>query len=489
MSLKTFSLVIFGGDGDLSLRKIFPALYYRVLDGQITAGNRIIAVSKSEFDTDSFKALVEEHLKLHIAGLDQSIVAKLFEMTTYLRADLNISDDYKPLKEQLAKANLEQTLFYYSTPSFLFGLISRMLNEHGIIDESSKVILEKPLGLDLKSFEELNAELTKYFTERQMYRIDHYLGKETVQNLMVLRFANHLFELAWNAQNIDNIQITVAESIGVGQRKEFYDSCGALKDMVQNHLLQLLCLVAMEPPATLNADNVRDEKLKVLKSLRMYNPENIGEMTVKGQYARGEVEGESVGSYQEDIGSYDSSTETFVALKAYVDNWRWAGTPFYLRTGKRLEKRYSEIVINFKKVPHNVFPSGPRIDQNQLIIRLQPDEDIELVQMAKVPGPGGYRYEPVSLKLDFGDTFDKRFPDAYERLLMDVVRGNQTLFMREDEVRASWKWIKSITSSWERTKQEAQLYKSGSAGPGNVVLDPGHKWYESNRKNDKKDVS
>jgi glucose-6-phosphate 1-dehydrogenase len=307
--------------------------------------------------------------------------------------------------------------------------------------------------------------------------------------LMVLRFANHLFELAWNAQNIDNIQITVAESIGVGQRKEFYDSCGALKDMVQNHLLQLLCLVAMEPPATLNADNVRDEKLKVLKSLRMYNSKNIGDCSVKGQYARGEVEGVRVGSYQEDIGSYDSTTETFVALKAYVDNWRWAGIPFYLRTGKRLEKRYSEIVINFKKVPHNVFPAGPQIDQNQLVIRLQPDEDIELVQMAKVPGPGGYRYQPVSLKLDFGASFDKRFPDAYERLLMDVVRGNQTLFMREDEVRASWKWIKSITNGWAQTKQEAQLYKAGSSGPGNAVLDKGHKWYESNRNDDKKDVS
>ncbi len=489
MALKTFALVVFGGDGDLALRKIFPALYHRIKDGQISVGNRIIAVSKGDLNTDSFLSLMVEHLKLHVADVDANVVDKLVGITSFVQADLNVAEDYLPLKEMLDEADLPQTLFYYSTPSFLFASISRMLNQHGIITENSKVILEKPLGLDLTSFEELNEELSKYFTEQQMYRIDHYLGKETVQNLMVLRFANHLFELAWNAQNIDNIQITVAESIGVEKRKEFYDSCGALKDMVQNHLLQLLCLVAMEPPATLNADNVRDEKLKVLKSLRMFNPGNVGKHTAKGQYARGEVQGGRVDSYQEDIGSYDSTTETFVALKVFIDNWRWAGTPFYLRTGKRLEKKYSEIVINFKMVPHNVFPAGPRIDQNQLIIRLQPEENIELVQMAKIPGPGGYRYQPVPLKLDFSDSFHKRFPDAYERLLMDVVRGNQTLFMRADEVRASWKWIHSITDSWEKTKQEVQLYKAGSSGPGSKVMEAGHKWHESNEKDDKKDIS
>ncbi|MCB0760039.1 MAG: glucose-6-phosphate dehydrogenase [Flavobacteriales bacterium] len=489
MSFKSFSLVIFGGDGDLALRKIFPAIYYRIKDKQISAGNQVLAVSRTEMDTDTFMALVVSHLQKHIENLDAEALEIFTSMISFISADLTKAEDYVPIKKALEEAALSQTLFYYSTPSSLFGTISRLLHANSILNDSSKVILEKPLGLDLNSFEEINTELSRYFAEPQMYRIDHYLGKETVQNLMVLRFANHLFELAWNAQNIDNVQITVAESIGVEKRKEFYDACGALKDMVQNHLLQLLCLVAMEPPATLTADNVRDEKLKVLKSLRTYNPGNVRKWTVKGQYARGEVADQQVNSYQEDIGSYDSSTETFVALRTYIDNWRWAGVPFYLRTGKRLEKRYSEIVINFKRVPHNVFPAGPKIDRNKLIIRLQPEEHIELVQMAKTPGPGGYRYEPVSLKLDFIDSFDRRFPEAYERLLMDVVRGNQTLFMRADEVRASWKWIHSITDSWNKTSQEVVLYKSGSKGPGDKVMEPGDEWYESKNGHDAKKVS
>ena len=477
------NLIIFGGDGDLAFRKIFPAIYYRVKGNQLITETNIIVVSRNTNDVNSFFTLLEEHLTLHIPDLEKSILEKIKNMLSYLKMDLTDSKDYIVLAKELAQKKMEQDVFYYSTSSTLFGTISKCLAENGIINEASKIVLEKPLGSDLNTFEQLNKDVRKYFEEKQIYRIDHYLGKETVQNLMVLRFANQIFELAWNAENIDNVQITASESLGVGTRKGYYDKFGALKDMVQNHLLQLLCIVAMEPPAKLNADNVRDEKLKVLKALRPFDKNTVNKGIVKGQYTRGEIDDKYVQSYQEDIDKFDSETETFVALRTYVDNWRWAGVPFYLRTGKRMKRRFSEIVINFKRVPHNVFPSGNKIDRNKLIIRLQPEEKIELVQMMKVPGPGGYRYKPSSLELDYSSSFDERFPDAYERLLMDVIRGDQTLFMREDEVRESWKWINSITENWEKTEQDLELYKAGTWGPGDEVLLPKHKWYQSKEDN------
>jgi glucose-6-phosphate 1-dehydrogenase len=302
------------------------------------------------------------------------------------------------------------------------------------------------------------------------------LGKETVQNLMVLRFANNLFERAWNSENIDSIQITVAESLGVEKRASYYDNSGALLDMVQNHLLQLLCLVAMEPPVSLEADEVRNEKLKVLRALRPLNKKSVQTDTVKGQYTRGKINGIQVNSYLEDIEKYESKTETFVAMKAYVDNWRWKNVPFYLRTGKRMIKRYSEIVINFKEVRHNIFPSKEKLNNNKLIIRLQPEERIELIQMTKIPGPGGYRYKPIALKLDYVDSFKERFPDAYERLIIDVIRGNQTLFMRQDELQAAWTYIESITNSWKSSNMQNVLYEAGTWGPGDAVLNENESW-------------
>ena len=480
--LEDFTLVIFGGDGDLAMKKIFPALYYRLKHGQIKAASDIVVVSNNKKTSEAFRTELRQNLLEKLVKPKKEWITALCNITTYLEIELTDLNSYIPLKEALHKAGQEHVLLYYSTPSSLFSMISSSMYQHGMITEKTKVVLEKPLGSNLATFEEVNNTIRQYFQERQIYRIDHYLGKETVQNLMVLRFANHLFELAWNSQNIDYVEITVAESLGVGTRKGYYDNYGALKDMVQNHLLQLLCLVAMEPPSILDADSVRDEKLKVLKALVPFDKTNVQRRTIKAQYTRGEINDEFVKSYQEDIDGYNSNTETFIALRTYVQNWRWSGIPFYLRTGKRMTERYSEIVINFKHVPHNVFPKRAAIDRNKLIIRLQPDERIELVQMAKIPGPGGYRYKPISLELDYLASVGKKFPDAYERLIMDVVRGNQTLFMREDEVRASWNWIHSIMDNWDATNQELKLYQAGTEGPGDAILKEGHQWNKMKNK-------
>jgi glucose-6-phosphate 1-dehydrogenase len=393
-------------------------------------------------------------------------------------------EDYKELKEALDKTSNFQNIYYLSTPSTAFGEISDSLKKCGLINSKSKVVLEKPLGNSLASSKEIHSKLSNSFNENQIYRIDHYLGKETVQNLMVLRFANHLFENAWSSEHIESVQITVAESLGVEKRGEYYDNSGALLDMVQNHLLQLLCLIAMEPPARLEADFVRNEKLKVLNSVRLFDENSVLKDTVKGQYTRGTVNGSQLNSYLEDIEKYESSTETFVAIKAHIDNWRWKDTPFYLRTGKRMTKRYSEIVINFKSVKHNVFPSQGTIPGNKLIMRLQPEERIELVQMTKLPGPGGYRYRPISLKLDYMDSFHERFPDAYERLIVDVLRGDQTLFMRQDELEAAWIWIESIVNGWNKSKMKNVLYEAGTWGPGDSVMNDDQTWSMSMKNED-----
>lgn len=472
-----FNIVVFGGDGDLALRKIYPALFHRDQDGQFLTNYNIVAItrkslSESKLSENIFKFLSEsaeeETLKEDIIAFSKKI--KLIQV-----AEAN-ANSYSELANYLNQFPTYQNIYYFSTPSSAFGQIAQTLKSVGLIKKNSKVVLEKPLGYSLISSIEINEEITKAFSEKQIYRIDHYLGKETVQNLMVLRFANNLFERAWDSEHIDNIQITVSESLGVEKRASYYDNSGALLDMVQNHLLQLLCLVAMEPPHLLEADEVRNEKLKVLRALRPISKKNVATNTVKGQYTRGTLKEEQVNSYLEDIEEYQSKTETFVAIKAFVDNWRWKNVPFYLRTGKRMVKRYSEIVINFKEVRHNIFPSKEKLNNNKLIIRLQPEERIELVQMTKIPGPGGYRYKPIALKLDYIDTFKERLPEAYERLIIDVIRGNQTLFMRQDELEAAWTWIESITSSWKATGQNNILYEAGTWGPGNDILEETDSW-------------
>lgn len=472
--IKEFNLVIFGGNGDLSKRKIIPAMYHRFASGQLKVDFEIICISRSDQELNSFL----EEIKSFLGESDATVVQAFFNHLVLLEIPKNDEAHYAELRERLNANPDRPCIYYFSVPSSAFSEICTALKETSMITKSSKVVLEKPLGHSLKSSEEINNIISEVFTEKQVFRIDHYLGKETVQNLMVLRFANHLFERAWNAENIENIQITVAESLGVEKRAGYYDETGALLDMVQNHLLQLLCLIAMEPPSSLDPDTVRNEKQKVLESLRPFTKETIEANVVRGQYTRGSVNGSKLNSYLEDINAYDSETETFVALKTYIDNWRWKNTPIYLRTGKRMKKRYSDIVINFKELPHNIFQDSKHPLRNKLIIRLQPEERIELVQLSKIPGPGGYRFKPISLKLDFIDSFKDRMPDAYERLLMDVIRGNQTLFMRYDELAAAWEWIESLTIHWHK-HTSLKLYESGSWGPGDDILDDNTEWKTS----------
>jgi glucose-6-phosphate 1-dehydrogenase len=473
LKIKSFYLVIFGADGDLSKRKILPALYQRFADKQLNMDFQIICVSRKTEKEEFFESLDSffTMAKIETKEIYQAFTKKIIP----IKIPENKLENYSELKTILNQNSDWQRVFYLSVPSSAFSEICTSLEGVDLIDKKSKVVLEKPLGYDLDSSRKINDIISKSFKENQIFRIDHYLGKETVQNLMVLRFANHLFERSWNGDNVENIQITVSESLGVESRGGYYDKTGALLDMVQNHLLQLLCLVAMEPPASLDADAVRNEKLKVLQSLRLFNKESISKQIVRGQYTRGMVGENQVNSYLEDIHQYNSETETFVAIRAYIDNWRWKNTPIYLRTGKRMKKRYSDIVITFKEIAHNIFPEGQHPLKNKLIIRLQPEERIELVQLSKVPGPGGYRFKPISLKLDFVDSFEERMPDAYERLLIDVLRGNQTLFMRYDELEAAWIWIESITQNW-KTTLPITLYESGTWGPGDKILDEGVQW-------------
>ena len=469
-------IIIFGGLGDLSIRKILPAIYYRLQAKQLADECKVILISRQDINKKEFEDLLKSKLEESIIDASKKDLNHLISICEYYKADLTQKACLNNLKSLLRSEDNVVRLFYFSVSSSLFGSITKNLKEAQLITSKSRVVLEKPLGYNAESSKKINNEIADYFNESQIFRIDHYLGKETVQNLMVLRFTNNLYENAWNAQNIDNIQITVSENLGVGSRGDFYDKYGALLDMVQNHLLQLMCLVAIEPPNILDANTVRDEKLKVLKSLKPIDIDSCKTHTVKGQYTRGELEGKSVKSYLEDIEKFSSDTETFVAIRAYIDNWRWAGVPFYLRTGKRLSRKHSQITINFKNIPHNIFPEGKSIVNNKLIINLQPEESIELVQTVKIPGPGGYRYKPISLVLDYGSSFKERFPDAYERLLIDVIRGNQTLFMRKDEVEASWKWIDSINESWAKANLKNQLYSSGSNGPGDHILLEKHEW-------------
>ncbi|WP_108837785.1 glucose-6-phosphate dehydrogenase [Tateyamaria sp. Alg231-49] len=461
--VEPFDLVIFGGTGDLARRKILPGLFRRFCAGQMPGDATVIGAARSDMDADGYRAFVAEAVQ-EFGGEEKASTDKL---QAFLACMAYVSIDARGEKGWLELVELIQPgrvhAFYFSVAPSLFGDLAERLNQHGLTNDASRIVVEKPFGRDLASAKELNRDLAAYFDESQIYRIDHYLGKETVQNLMAVRFGNMLFEPLWNSQYVDHIQITVAETVGVGGRGEYYDKSGAMRDMVQNHLMQLLCLIAMEPPSKFDPDAVRDEKLKVIRALDSVEPHHI----VRGQYEAG-AEGPG---FREEVGDPRTRTESYIAMKVGVSNWRWAGTPFYLRTGKRLKARCSEIVVVFKELNHSIF--GEQEDhRNVLSIRLQPNEGMTLGVTIKEPGPGGMRLIDVPLDMSFADALGADGADqtdAYERLIMDVIRGNQTLFMRGDEVEAAWAWTDPIIDGWETRGEVPKVYDSGSEGPVDAV--------------------
>ena len=461
-----FDLVLFGGTGDLALRKLMPALYYGMRDGGLRGAN-IVGAARQRLSADEYRALLTREVPQHLAqeDYDPATWDRLMAQVRYVSIDASRPEDFGAIRAELVGGEETPRVFYLATTPSLFVPICRHLAGAGLVSEGARVVLEKPLGRDLASSQTINDAVGAIFPEERIYRIDHYLGKEMVQNLMALRFGNMLLEPLWSRAYVHDVQITIAETVGVGTRGEFYEHTGALRDMVQNHLLQLLCLVAMEPPTYVGRETVRDEKLKVLQALKPMAPADVDCDTVRGRYGAGLVDGEAVPSYADDLG-HSSDTETFVALRAEVQNWRWAGVPVYLRTGKRMDRRASEIVVVFKEPPHAMFPHSEGVTSaNRLHIQVQPDEGMRLHLTAKEPGPGGIRLRPVSLDLSYATTFDQPSPDAYERLLMDVIKGNPTLFMRRDEVEAAWQWIEPILTRWAVSPDRPKRYPAGTPGP------------------------
>jgi len=467
-----FDCIVFGGGGDLAERKLIPALYHRQCTGQFSEPSRIIGVSRSAMSDTQYRHFASRAIETHVKkeNIDAVQVERFLSRLSYIPVDAASDAGWDELKEKIEENPAEVRAFYLAVSSLLLGNIATRLGAGGLVTAGTRIIVEKPIGNDLETARALNNCLGEVFSENQIFRIDHYLGKETVQNLMALRFANALYEPLWNSDHIDNVQITVAESVGLEGRAGYYDNAGALRDMVQNHMLQLLCLVAMEPPSFLDANTVRDEKLKVLRSLAPVDNHNTGACTVRGQYLAGASSNGPVQSYLQDLGKKSSNTETFVALKINIASWRWANTPFYLRTGKRMAARFSEVTVTFKSIPHSIFDKNSgEVIANRLVIRLQPDEGVKQWLMIKDPGPGGMRLRHVPLDMSFASAFSGRNPDAYERLLMDVMRGNQTLFMRRDEVEAAWQWIAPILEGWEQTRQPVHGYNAGTWGPSRSV--------------------
>ncbi len=479
-----FDLVVFGATGDLSQRKLLPALFQRDAQGQIPPEARIIGTSRRAMGRDQFQEFANAAIKSHVAKADHNgdVCKRFLERLDYVTVDAAGASGWSNLENPLKSGRDRIRVFYLAVAPDLFGPICNRLGSQNLVTPKTRVVIEKPVGKSGPSAKAVNDAIGKVFPETAIYRIDHYLGKETVQNLMALRFANALFEPLWNSAHIDHVQITVAETLGVEARAGYYDTAGALRDMVQSHLLQLLCLVAMEPPRSIEADAIRDEKLKVLHSLKPMTMHTVAQDTVRGQYAAGAIAGRPLAGYLDELGATVSRTETFAAVKADIANWRWSGVPFYLRTGKRLAARVSEIVVEFRRVPHNVFGgSAGAVTNNRLVLRLQPDEGVKLWLMIKAPGPGGMRLEHVPLDMSFAEAFGGRNPGAYERLLMDVVRGDQTLFMRRDEVEAAWAWIDSILLAWAASSGLPKPYESGTWGPPEaaaLMARDGRAWYE-----------
>ena len=466
MALTDFDLVLFGGSGDLAMRKLLPAMYSRDVCNDLPPTARIICVGRADWSQEQFLDTVETMAKPHIKTVNEPVWATFIQRIVYVSLNATDVSTYGALVDALRQDDSLTRVYYLATPPHLFARICDNLAATGLATANSRVVLEKPLGRDLASARQINAEVGKVFAESQIYRIDHYLGKETVQNLLALRFGNILFEPLWRREWISDVQITIAEKIGVGNRMGYYDTSGALRDMLQNHLLQLLCIVAMEPPTSIAPDAVRDAKLQVLRSLKRFTPTTLSQNIVRGQYRAGHVDGQAVPSYRDEPDApQQSRTETFVAMKAEIDTWRWAGVPFYLRTGKRMADRLAEIVVRFKPIPHSIFNQPTSSFQpNSLVIRLQPDEGLSMNLMAKTPGDG-MRLKQAELELDFREQFKAPRMEAYERLLLDVLRGQLTLFMRGDELEAAWEWVEPILNHWEHEDSMPIPYTSGTWGP------------------------
>ncbi|MFC0634432.1 glucose-6-phosphate dehydrogenase [Brevundimonas balnearis] len=462
------ALVLFGGGGDLAIRMLLPSLYFLEHDGLLPDGLKIIAAARSEESREAYLARVKDSVIKRADGhwSDESF-ARVAERIDYVAVDATSAEGLSALKEKLGD-DRELTYFLAVSPS-LYGPIVRALKAAGLTGPQARIVLEKPVGRDLESFRQIDAEVAHAFDERQVFRIDHYLGKETVQNLIALRFGNTIFEPLWNNLSIDHVQITVGETVGVGDRWPYYDEYGALRDMLQNHMLQLLCLVAMEPPSDLDPDSVRNEKVKVLRSLRPISAANVRDVTVRGQYVGGHGPDGPVKGYEEERGA-PSDIDTYVALRADIDNWRWAGVPFYMRTGKRLPEKRTEIVIQFKPVPHSIFDQRGDVVANRMVIELQPEEDISLTVMNKRPGlDQRMQLQPIRMSLSWGVDGKGAKPPrrriAYERLLLDAMAGDSTLFVRADEAEKAWEWVDGVSEAWAEAEYRPHIYRPGTWGP------------------------
>lgn len=466
-------LIIFGATGDLSARKLFPALFQLDAAGLLPDDLRIIAVARQEQTTEAFHhELLAKMGSAKRQSISDTAWQQFARRLAYLSADFSTPCAFSGLQAELSESRT--SLFYLATPPSLFATICEQLSADGCLAGSCRIVLEKPIGESLDTSREVNETLAQFFDEQDIYRIDHYLGKETVQNLLVLRFANRFINSQWDQSCIDHIQITVAEKVGIEGRWAYYDGVGQLRDMVQNHLMQLLCLVAMEPPNSLEAESIRDEKVKIVKALRPIDASSVKDHVVRGQYSQGAIDGESVPGYFDEEGceAQGSDTETFVAIKAHVDNWRWSGVPFYLRTGKRMPDKVTEIIIQYKALPHHIFGEGESAEPNRLIIRLQPNEGIEMTMVSKRQSlRDKLSLQTHTLNFDFREDGEiDRIPDAYERLFLDAINGDPSLFVGREEIEESWRWCDQLISACEQCGVKVNAYQAGSWGPSKSEL-------------------
>ncbi len=479
-------IMLFGALGDLAQRKLFPAFYHLERAGLLADGSRILAVARLDTVTATVRKQLLEKLEQYVKPeeFDRSLAEAFLQRVEYQVLDFHDEEGYGILNTWRDEKSSE-LIVYMASPPAMYGVIARNLRSASCCTEKTRVVVEKPIGHDLESSQVINDELGEVYRESQLFRIDHYLGKETVQNLIALRFANNLFASQWDQNHISHVEITVAESVGIEGRWGYFDKAGQIRDMIQNHMLQLLCLIAMDPPSDLSADSIRDEKVKVLKALRAITPDMMESYVVRGQYTAGTSTGKPVPGYlEEESANKRSETETFVALKVEIDNWRWSGVPFYIRTGKRLPEKLSQIIIHFKPAPHYIFdPDQRHLANNKLIIRLQPDEGMSLKILTKDQGlHKGMRLRQGPLELTFSETFEsERIPDAYERLLWEIMKGNQYLFVRRDEVEHAWRWVDQVIRNWNDGGDPPKRYAAGTWGPVAsiaMITRDGRSWYE-----------